>query len=153
MATAFDIGGAIETSPLFLVKRIRALIAGASPDIMLIAYRSSIFMPPPVGERGREGGGRRRGSKSLRDDCERRASILYIDRVLKRIEFAIGSYRTSRRLIETSELIGPCFFILFIFSDRIKNYSFNGWMNKLNLILDVCGFWNKFSHLIYMEDQ
>lgn len=48
---ASDIGGAIETSPLFLVKRIRALIAGASPDIMLIAYRSSIFMPPPVGGR------------------------------------------------------------------------------------------------------
>lgn len=57
MATAFDIGGAIETSPLFLVKRIRTLIAGASPDIMLIAYRSSIFMPPPVGERGARGGG------------------------------------------------------------------------------------------------
>lgn len=65
---ASDIGGAIETSPLFLVKRIRAFIAGASPDIMLIAYRSSIFMPPPVGGRraireGREM--RRRGSKSL----------------------------------------------------------------------------------------
>lgn len=55
IATASDIGGAIETSPLFLVKRIRALIAGASPDIMLIAYRSSIFMPPPVGERRARG--------------------------------------------------------------------------------------------------
>lgn len=65
----FGIGGAIETSPLFLVKRIRALIASASPDIMLIAYRSSIFMSsPPASEsrRTREGKGwRRRGSKSL----------------------------------------------------------------------------------------
>lgn len=57
MATASDIVGAIETSPLFLVKRIRALIAGASPDIMLIAYRSSIFMPSPVAERGEKRGG------------------------------------------------------------------------------------------------
>lgn len=76
---ASDIGGAIETSPLFLVKRIRALIAGASPDIMLIAYRSSIFMPPPVGGR-RAGGrreGRRRGSKSLATTAREERVYLY----------------------------------------------------------------------------
>jgi len=57
MPAAAGIGGAIETSPLFLVKRIRALIAGTSPDIMLIAYRSSIFMPPPAAGTERRAGG------------------------------------------------------------------------------------------------
>lgn len=77
MATAFDIGGAIETSPLFLVKRIRALIAGASPDIMLIAYRSSIFMPPPVGEREARGGETTRLEISARRLREKSGYTIY----------------------------------------------------------------------------
>jgi len=135
MPAAAGIGGAIETSPLFLVKRIRALIAGTSPDIMLIAYRSSIFMPPPAAGTERRAGGteeiegercvawleisgddpreeRDRERERERGGAER---VHNIDRVpLGRVELAsaIGSYQTPRRLVDTGALIAAPVFIL-----------------------------------------
>jgi len=118
---AAGIGGAIETSALFLVKRIRALIAGTSPDIMLIAYRSSIFMPPPAAGTERRAGGRetRRMARNLWRRSAggegRTERVHNIDRVpLGRVELAsaIGSYQTARRLVDTGALIAAPVFIL-----------------------------------------